>query len=66
MERGNNGIKKQEIMVINSIKIRWIYATCYEIALPNNKVILIDPYISPMKFSNFKLYDITLQCDDKS
>lgn len=57
-------------MQMHSIKIRWLTAVCYEIILPNGKVILTDPYITPNKipmncpivdnkgFANFDLDEI--------
>jgi L-ascorbate metabolism protein UlaG (beta-lactamase superfamily) len=39
-------------------KIRWLYASCYEIILANGKAITFDPYVSPLNFPNFGVDDM--------
>ena len=40
-------------MNINGFKIRWINYACYEIVLPNGKVIVVDPCINYEKKEEF-------------
>lgn len=46
-------------MEIQGLKLRWIYGACYEIALPNGKVIVTDPFITPDHLDSFHVDDIT-------
>lgn len=46
-------------MNIGSIRLRWIYGACYEIVLPNGKVILTDPFITPNRLDGFTADDVT-------
>lgn len=41
------------------LKLRWIYAACYEIVLPNGKVIVTDPFVTPDHIPNFTADDFT-------
>lgn len=46
-------------MKINGCKLRWINYACYEIVLPNGKVIVIDPCIDYEKKAAFTADDFT-------
>lgn len=46
-------------MEVQGLKLRWIYGACYEIVLPNGKVIVTDPFITPDKLRGFHIDDIT-------
>lgn len=47
------------MMQVQGLKLRWIYGACYEIVLPNGKVIVTDPFITPDKLEGFNVDDIT-------
>lgn len=46
-------------MKTTALKLRWIYAACYEIVLPSGATIVIDPFITPNNFENFSWTNIT-------
>ena len=46
-------------MEVQGLKLRWIYGACYEIVLPNGKVIVTDPFITPEKLEGFNVDEIT-------
>ena len=46
-------------MESKGLKLRWVYGACYEIVLPNGKVIITDPYITPNDLDGFTIDDIT-------
>ncbi|HWR39745.1 MAG TPA: MBL fold metallo-hydrolase [Patescibacteria group bacterium] len=48
----------QRIDLVSGIKIRWITTNCFEIVLPNGKVILTDPYITGSPNKNFSVSEV--------
>jgi len=46
-------------MKTTALKLRWIYAACYEIVLPSGTTIVIDPFITPNNFENFSWTNMT-------
>ncbi len=37
------------------LRFRWLHASCYELILPDNRVITIDPYVLPIGYEGFSV-----------
>ncbi len=49
----------EPMQLISGIKIRWITTDCFEIVLPNGKVILSDPYITDSPNKSFSPSEVS-------